>query len=365
MAQDIIAEMIAMEMPNLLKNELKYLQQEAGTHTKAEQLLALCKIFTNKVEIAKSECLFYGNSYYTSKKIGAGKKIKKEDLMIYGARLNYAIRQFITDEEIIFHIGVKAGGAYGADAFIGQKEVLRNFSRIGRSAIGLTHAIERLLVEKSQEKSDEIFVNKWKIIEQLANVQGEDYSESNAKQVGWDSKTNKAIYAYQKQSQDFKVYIKFSGANRRRSKYYDLDGSLVGFNNGWLWEWYDSIYNSGDNEAITKIHKSIDTGNLQPLFQGFDRVPGLKQGDYMDYKGRQIQNKYDNMQIISYNNILKVLYELTPALEAFVMDSTDENAANNLLNILKENFIPEASLAGGKMANEILERDILSKLITK
>jgi len=38
--------------------------------------------------------------------------------MVYGARLNYAIRQFITDEEIVFHIGVKAGGAYGADAFV-------------------------------------------------------------------------------------------------------------------------------------------------------------------------------------------------------------------------------------------------------
>jgi hypothetical protein len=88
-----------------------------------------------------------------------------------------------------------------------------------------------------------------------------------------------------------------------------------------LWEWYDSIYNSGDPEQISAVHASIDMGNLQPLFQGFDKTPGLKQGDYMDKQGRQIQNKYDNMQIISYNNILKVLYELVPALEAFVLDS--------------------------------------------
>lgn len=359
---NIITEMLEMEMPNLLRKDLEELQKEAGTHTNAQQLLALCRVFTAKVEIAKSERQYYGNSYYSSKKIGAGKRIKKEELMVYGARLNYAIRQFLTGEEIVFHIGARVGGQYGSDAFVSQKDVMKNFSRIGRNAIGLTHAIERMLIENSQEKSDELFVNKWKIIEQLVNVQNEPYNKNSVKQVGWDSKENRAIYAYQKQKADFKVYIKFSGKNHRRSKYYDLNGGLVGFNNGWLWEWYDSIYNSGNVELLEQVHQSIGAGSIKPLFLGFDRTPGLKQGDYMDKKGRQIQNKYDNMQIISYNNILKVLYELTPALEVFVANNDNQQAAENLLAILKDNFIPETALAVGKMAEETIENELLSKL---
>lgn len=349
-----------MEMPSLLKNELVALQKEAGTITKAQELLALCKIFTNKVQIAQTEQVYYGNVKYSSKKIGAGKKVKKEELMIYGARLSYALRSFFLDEEIIFHIATRTNGSYGADAFIPQSEIMQNLHRVGKqNAIGLTHAIEKMLVnDENAERSDVSFVNKWKMVEQLADTRNV-YNKDRGEDIR--TKTGKAILAYQKTKADFNVYIAFSG--NKAQKYYNLQGDFVGFNNGWLWEWYDTIYNSDDSTRINQVNASIDAGSIQPLFeQGFDRIPGIKQGDYMDKFGRQVQNKYDNLRIITYNNILKILYELTPALEAYVANSSDEQAAENLLTVLRDNFIPESAAAMARSADEDLDIQILNKL---
>lgn len=358
-----ITSLIREEMPSILRNELTDIVRQGGTLTNAEQLLLLCQVFTSKVEIAKSEIEYFGNTVYRSRMVGRGKRIRKAELMTYGAQLIYLIRQFITGEEIIFHIGVRTNGQYSGDAFVPQSEVMKNLRGVSRNAIGLSHEIERLLITLSEEKSDEQFVNKWITIEQLANVINEPYDADSKKQVGWDNKTNRAIYAYQKQTADFKVYIKFGGKNgTRRSKYYDLHGDLVGFNNGWLWEWYDSIYNGGSDEQISRVHGALDSGSLEPLFQEFDNTPGVKQGDYMDIKGRQIQNKYDNMKIISYNNILGILYELTAALNLFIANNGDAQSSQNLLNILKTTFIPESSQQVAKVAEEVLDREILSKL---
>ena len=361
--QSSIQSLIREEMPSILKNELKEIISQSGTITKAEQLLMLCQVFTNKIEITKSEIEYFGNSFYRSKMIGKGKRIKKVELMTYGAQLIYLIRQFITDEEIIFHIGVRTNGEYSGDAFVPQSEVMKNLSGVSRKAIGLSREIEKLLISLSNEKSDEQFVNKWSLIEKLANVTNEPYNNNNKKRIGWKSKTNQAMYAYQKQKADFKIYIKFGGKDgKRRSKYYDLHGDLVGFNNGWLWEWYDSIYNGGNSEQINIIHKSLDRGDLEPLFQEFDNTSGVKQGDYMDIKGRQIQNKYDNSKIISYNNILGIMYELTAALSLFVANNTNEQSSQNLLHILKTTFIPESSQQVARISENILDKDILSKL---
>ena len=358
-----IASLIREEMPSILRKELTEIVSQGGTMTAAEQLLMLCQVFTTKVEIAKAEAEYFGHTVYRSKMVGRGKRIRKAELMTYGAQLIYMIRQFVTNEEIIFHIGVRTNGEFSGDAFVPQSEVMKNLRGVGRNAIGLSHEIERLLVTLAEEKSDEQFVNKWTTIERLANVINEPYDDNSKKQIGWDSKTNRAIYAYQKQKADFKVYMKFGGKNgSRRSKYYDLHGDLIGFNNGWLWEWYDSIYNGGDSSQINIVHSAIDKGSLEPLFQEFDNIPGVKQGDYMDIKGRQIQNKYDNMKIISYNNILGILYELTAALSLFVANNGDVQSSQNLLNILKTTFIPDSSQRVAKVAEEILDKEILSKL---
>jgi hypothetical protein len=91
----------------------------------------------------------------------------------------------------------------------------------------------------------------------------------------------KVVKAWRKQKEDFKVYATFKGVTgstkpQIRSKYYDLNNNLVSFNNGWLWEWYDSIYNSGDDEKIARVHTSIDSGDLTPLcLNDTNTVPGI------------------------------------------------------------------------------------------
>ena len=77
------------------------------------------------------------------------------------------------------------------------------------------------------------------------------------------------------------IYLKFYGANHKIEKYYDLEGngkrdSLMHFNNGWLWEWYNSVLYGGSNEEYEFVTESLQKGSLRPIMKGKDFTPGTK-----------------------------------------------------------------------------------------
>lgn len=350
------------------KQEIESIVQNQKVFTNAELLLKLCEIFRNKVEIKKQERLAWGKYRYMAYSFTKKDSVENSDtdLMVYGAQLIYTMRKFLNDgEEIVFHMASKdSNGKHLADAYIPQAEILRNLHQVGQKGIGLTKVIQKELTTKDQFRNKDMsFSTMWKMIEYLADpMYKKEESKEKMVQVGQDKKGD-PYYAYQSIKKDFQVYISFKGKNH--VKYYDLVGNrsdLISFNNGWLFEWFDAIYNSGDEESLIEVKESLKRGSLQPLFFNKDYIPGTKQGDYKNAQGIQVQNKYGNLKIISYNNILKILDEFTNLLRLFITDNNDISVQNNLLGFLRENFIPETAYGESKALNKDLENKLLNNL---
>ena len=334
-------KLIDGEMPEILRQEIAQVKSESNDLTAAQQLLALCEIFTNKV-------IFTKNSSTISMRRKKNTGVERSDLLVYGARLIYQLRAFLTQEEIMFHIGVKSQGKYFSSAKIPQSDVMKKFTALGgnKKAVGLTFKLEKQLIQANANDSMH-FINKWKRIELLASVSPDDTYIKSGMYI--KDKSEKAFQLLQKKTADMKVYYtikQLPGEGDRkaiRSKYYNLESGMYGFNDGWLWEWYDTIYNSKDASTILNIHHSIDAGNLEPLFLTSDNIPGIKQGDYLSRMGEQVQDKYNNEKIISYNSIIEIMYELTNLLKIYVLEGQSETAAENLTNWLSKTFIPNSS----------------------
>ncbi len=353
-------DLINGEMPEILRQEIEQVKKESNDLTAAQQLLALCEIFTNKV-------IFSKNSSTTSMRRKKNTEVERSDLLVYGARLIYQLRSFLTQEEIIFHIGVKSQGKYSSSAKIPQSVVMENFTALGGSkkAVGLTYKLEKQLTQANSNDTMH-FINKWKRIELLASVSPKDsYTESG---MYIQDKSEKAFQLLQKKTADMKVYYtikQLPGEGDRkaiRSKYYNLESGMYGFNDGWLWEWYDTIYNSKDATTILNIHHSIDAGDLEPLFLTSDNIPGIKQGDYLSRMGEQVQDKYNNEKIISYNSIIEIMNELTNLLRVYVLEGQSEMAANKLTSYLQTKFIPDASKGVAGDIAEVAQNQLLAPI---
>lgn len=338
--------------------------------TNAEYILNLCKIFTDKIEIKRS---------FTSYNALLGKRQRffsspnaTEDYMVYGTQLIYSLRSFITNEDIIFHFGTQDNKGRLVHAYVPQEQVLKSLSQISKKGIGLTTKLERELIQiNRKEKVYSYFEKKWNRIEYLAraqyttgkNIDKIDTRKENAKRAHW---------AYQSQKKDSMVYIRFNGKGGY-TRYYNLNGGhtsadLIYFNNGWLWEWYDEIYHNSSEDYLNRVHNSLNQGSLKLVFTNKekDSISGTKQGDWRTLKGQEIQNKYNNSKIISYNNILQIMYELTHTLELFISSAKNHDKnTNNFLNILQKHFLPESSELGQNMANEIFKNEILMKFNPK
>ena len=286
---------------------------------------------------------------------------EEQQLMIYGAQLIYLIRQFIQEEEILFHMATKTNdGKYETSAFIPQKEILKNLSATKKTAIGVSTAMQKFLIKNNQNNLLEFKrKNLWQRVEYLAearyitgkNINKIDMRKSGAKRAHW---------AYQSQKKDIQVYLKFAG--NQVVKYYDVNNSgtrdsLLAFNNGWLWEWYNSILYGGEDNEYLIMTDAIQRGSIKYVIQKPDFTPGTKEGDFQDLLGRQIQSKYGNEKIISFNNIRHIIFDLEIALTNYMQNG--QNAANNLISVLNEHFFPESANIGSLYANDVVDQLLL------
>lgn len=358
----VVSEEYRIAIDDMLKNE--------NITSNAELILKLCQLITKKIDIVERKKYFPWlnglGSIYVKSNNNIGDE-EEQQLMVYGAQLIYSLRTFLQDEEITFHMASKAkDGRYEASAFVPQKQVLSSLTALPNKAIGVSAAIQRELIEKN--RTNELFnikrKNMWQRVEYLSearylsgkNVNKIDMRKSGAKYAHW---------AYQSQKKDNMVYLKFAG--NQIVKYYNLDGghtasSLMDFNNGWLWEWYNKILYGGSEEEYASVTNSLNAGSLRPIMLGKDWTPGTKEGDFQDLQNRQIQSKYANSKIISFNNIRHVLYDLEKALVQYINEK--QNASNKLVEILHEHFFPESAYVGNAYANDTVDK-LLNKFNAK
>lgn len=366
---DIRRELLQI-VPDTFKRGIEESLYNEDIDSNAKALLFLCKNFTSKINTIIKSWNNYIQSYTYNVEGIKNKDNLDQNLMIYGTQLIYTLRKFLTDEEIVFHIATTdLKGKYQASAYISQSEILKNLSKVKSKAIGVSEKIEKklILLNKEQNKN-ELFEKKWKQIEYLSEaktfVKSKNINKIDMRKNG----EKKAHWAYQNQKKDILIYIKFSRNNY--TKYYDIGGNgkrddLISFNNGWLWEWYDNIYNTKDLPTLATVHNSLNRGSLKPIFDlsEKDYIPGTKQGDWRNMIQRmEVQNKYNNSKIISYNNILHIMYDLIPVLEAYVNESQDKNVTQNLLNILQEHFFSDTVEVGQNIFNDEFNQNLLTKL---
>ena len=365
---------LVQELMKIIPDELRLGVQEVvqTQHLKsnAEVILALCRIITQKIDIytvqkynqqTKERFTLYKRKNDIDNSI-------EQELMVYGAQLIYLLRSFITNEDIVFHMAsFDSQRRYQADAFVPQDQILQNLSVIKGEAVGVTLALQKELIQNNQKNFMEMKrENLWKRVEYLSeavyrpgrNVAKIDMRSSQAKKAHW---------AYQSQKKDNAIYLKFSG--KRAEKYYDVSGSgkrdaLQHFNNGWLWEWYNAILYGGSDIEYAEVTASIKSGSLLPIIQNKDYTPGTKQGDFQTASGQQVQSKYGNTKIISYNNIRHIVYKLEQVLTLFVAESDNVTVQNKLLAVLQEHFIPESANVGNAFAQDMAQQ-LLSKFSEK
>lgn len=360
---------IKSELINIIPEELKLGIQESllqnNVKTNAELILSLCQIITSKIDIyiVQQYSGWTKNYYSLYKRRTDLSKEAENELMVYGAKLIYLLRTFINDESINFHMAsFDANHKYKADAFIPQEQILKNLSAVKKNAVGVSSSVQKYLIDNNQRIMQNKRENLWKRVEYLSEPlykPGRNISKIDMQK----NKNKKAHWAYQNQKKDILIYLKFSG--NHLEKYYDVDGtgkldSLQHFNNGWLWEWYNAILYGGTEDQYLYTNSYIKRGSIQPIIQNKDFTPGTKQGDFKTITGQQIQSKYGNEKIISFNNIRSIIYNLEIALSAFVKDADNVQIQKNLLSVLQQHFIPESVNIGNSYANNIAE-DIINK----
>lgn len=334
--------------------------EDENVTTNAEMLLKLCQLITSQIDI-----VLYRNSYNRGNDIS---DTDEQKLMIFATQLIYSLRTFIHNEEITFHMASRTDrGSYEASAFIPQSEILRSLSAVTSKAIGVSNIVQKKLINQYQYNTAFRIHrrNLWNQVESLASP-FVDFKTSHKIEI--NSNDDIPHYAYQSLKQDIMVYIAFYGKNGKNyTKYYDMDGagqvsSLMGFNNGWLWEWYNKILYGGSNEEYLVVNDSIMSGSLRPIILRPDSTPGTKEGDFKDLQNRQIQSKYNNEKIISYNNIRHIIYDLENALVQYIAEG--KSMSKNLISILQEHFFSESAYIGDKFAEDTVN-DLLKKFDAK
>ena len=353
--QDLLVN-ISPRISNAVKTQLK----KSNNKTNAELLLNLCKVFSSRVsiELVKGNYLSQSSSFSYSRRGRQKTTISDEEIMVYGAKLIYAIRKFINEDELLFHIASSAGGALIEEATITQEQLmgkLRGDSH--KQAAMVAESIKGLkALEKDENKSDQAFRRRYDQIELLAWAQ---YGGTNTNKIEvGKNQEGKAIYAYQSQKMDAKVYLRFAGSQKIR--YYD-PVKKINFNSGWLFQQYDSIVNGFDQNSnrVARIHNALNRGSLEPLFEGFkmDKASGTKEGDFQDARNRQIQNKNNNMKIISYNNILRLIYGLEKTLSQYIDKINKSDEA--IMSLLRSDFIPDSAQGGNLFANKTIDEKLM------
>lgn len=311
-------------------------------------IIGLCEKFTSTIEIQRVERT---RTYVVGNK-NALSQDTYQQYMVYGAQLIFLIRHRLMNESIDYYFT-----GDNANALIPEHEVLQELTMVSKDAVGLTYALEKKLIEAQKKRQmDSSALKQWQRVQQLSET-----SKIWDHSAEWLMDKRHAMY--QKNSIDQNIYVMWSGGeSRTMTTYYNYDGNMILFNQGWLWEWFlDKYYNSDGFEI---------KNSLKPLFEGntrMDNIRATKQGD-LKINGQWVQAKNKNEQIIAVNAILEIIYNLTAILKLYDQQLSNGSVSKytemRLKTLLNRYFIPK-EIQGGKEEVQKKIEEILDMLRQK
>lgn len=344
---------LSTEIEQILKGTINPLTAQEISQYQSKQngtidlILNLCTAFTNHINLELAE--IYTNKYGT-KSASVTKKNNKytwAQLNSYAARIIYLIRYLLHEEGISFLMGV-SNGKTTKQALISQFEIMTHMEKVGRDAIGVKIAqLNTALQTIPNKEQSNNRINQWQLVEHLGTV--ERYNNLQEKEI-------EAHKVYQSAREDNQVWVKFSGKRKSRTYYYDLGNNgnvenFIFYNIGWLYQWYNAILKGDNDNKYNMMIAALQQNSIAPIIGQQENIAGTKMGDFVDAQQRQIQAKYNNEQIISYNNIKVIMIELTQTLLAWKNSNFSNEKQVKLQTVLQEHFYPDGVLIGNEAAN--------------
>ena len=287
-------------------------------------------------------------------------------LMTFSGQLVYQIRSLLLKEDIDYFLGGQSSdGSQLYTKILPQSAILNNIKAdLNSGAVLLKAELEKFT---NQDKVAKHINFLWQQIQSLSDISysnKEALSEKTIFAYTFTNKSGKTINAYrhyyQKPTNDKNVFMRYKNQRTKKEKYsyYNKDGKMFFFNNGWLYEWFqDYLAQHGFSKLASSL---IDNQSLSVMMKKTDRVEGYKGGDFMIGK-QQIQAKFKNLRIISFKSVITVLTNLKEGLilyqealspekkeqaiekiaQIFVADNIEKinkSTTETALNVIKETF---------------------------
>lgn len=259
-------------------------------------------------------CLTYKNELANA--IGKNKASDIEKLYLLGTRLVFQTRSFLLQDEIMFALGATSPEGKLETVLLSQDELFSQLRySIKSGAMKLSESLGDLNITNQIDVDPE---NMWSKIATAASFSWPgDRGEQKLFQLG-NGKYRKRFY--RKNSADINVWVRFSGKWHTVRKYYQKQGAMMFFNDGWLYEWFLSFIQQVEN--VEKLKNSLNTETpLLPLMENsaLDNIRGYQGGDFKDAYGRQIQAKMGNKKIISIKSINMVVDQLLMHIDNYYL----------------------------------------------
>lgn len=338
----------------------KYVQDLIFEGVNIEQLSIedLFKLIDNLTKILTSVMKMKDGSRTYSYSYNIVRKNTFKQVILVGGFLVFRLRQFLLQETIFYSLGVTDENGQLFHRQMSQDELWSAVTNRNALALRGSLSSKAILLSKSLEQLNENDfkqvgnLNLWPQILKLA-FGGPAVKDSSDPSYG---------KYYQKDSNDNNVYVRYTEGRKKakRNYYYKKGQQFLFYNQGWLYEWYLTYINLAE-ENEEKLKKSIEKHSIEPIIYGMDNIAGITAGDFVDIQGRQVQAKFHNQQIISFNNILNLLLDIKNLLLDFMKNPKDsKNMAEQFTSLFTTDDQSLNRL--NSTYNKIVEEQLLSLL---
>lgn len=281
-----------------------------------------------------------------------------KQIILTGGFLVFRLRQFLLQETIYYSLGVTDENGQLYHRQMSQDELWSSVTDRNTLALRSSLSSKAILLSKSLEKFNKNdfeqvgTLNLWPQILKLA-FGGPAIKDPSDPSCG---------KYYQKDNKDDNVYVRYTEGRKvaKRNYYYKKGQQFLFYNQGWLYEWYLTYINAAE-ENEEKLRRSIKSNSIAPIIYGMDNIAGITAGDFIDAQGRQVQAKFHNQQIISFNNILNILTDIRSLLLEFMKNPNDtKNMAEQFTNLFTSDDVSVNHL--NTTYNAIVETQLLHLL---
>lgn len=268
----------------------------------------------------------------------------------------FELRYFLLADEIIFSIGGlykdESQTTFLAEKRLNQREMLKNIrASLSSKAMVLSGSLENFKSDDVRKESN--IVKMWNQVLEMTDTSDFKYNSSSPYKIFNTNNKNRRFY--QNPNADKSVWLRYVTKAHNQLNYYLLSDGMSFFNNGWLYEWFQSY--TVTQEHIDNLANSLNKGSVKPIISRMDSVAGYKGGDYKAANGRSIQAKYGNDQIISFTSILQVIFDINTILSNYESENSSnlENMAQQLFDLFTdESTLSSLSLGVNKTKEHLL-----------